>query len=117
MLLHFMELQSFATRFFQEAMIHSDASVDFTGDGSFLVTLVPSNLPMTTVVGVSGMSKATRGQVCDSDFQGIQLMKIIQLIKKHKNHRESKKRETVIFVTFKEAFLADRKSEKRPCYF
>ena len=76
MLLHFMELQSFATRFFQEAMIHSDASVDFTGDGSFLVTLVPSNLPMTTVVGVYGMSKATRGQVCDSDFQGIQLMKI-----------------------------------------
>ena len=46
-------------------MIHSDASVDFAGDGSFLVTLVPSNLPMTTVVGVYGMSKATRGQGCD----------------------------------------------------
>ena len=43
-------------------MIHSDASVDFAGDGSFLVTLVPANMPMTTVVGVYGMSKATRGQ-------------------------------------------------------
>ena len=55
----------FLTYFFplsQEAMIHSDASVDFAGDGSFLVTLVPSNMPMTTVVGVYGMSRATRGQ-------------------------------------------------------
>lgn len=46
----------------KEAKIHNDASVDFSADGSILVTLVPSNLPMTTVVGVYGLSRATRGQ-------------------------------------------------------
>ena len=36
----------------REAKIHNDASVDISADGTFLVTLVPSNLPATTVVGV-----------------------------------------------------------------
>lgn len=46
----------------KEAKIHNDASVDFSEDGTILVTLVPSNLPMTTVVGIYGLSPATRGQ-------------------------------------------------------
>ena len=39
----------------KEAKIHNDASVDISEDGTLLVTLVPSNLPMTTVVGVYGL--------------------------------------------------------------
>ena len=46
-----------------EAKIHNDASVDISEDGSLLVTLVPSNLPMTTVVGVYGLSIATKGRL------------------------------------------------------
>lgn len=38
-----------------EARIHNDASVDISEDGSILVTLIPSNMPMTTVVGVYGL--------------------------------------------------------------
>ena len=38
-----------------EAKIHNDASVDISEDGSILVTLIPSNMPMTTVVGVYGL--------------------------------------------------------------
>lgn len=39
----------------KEARIHNDASVDVSEDGDILVTLVPSVLPMTTVVGVFGL--------------------------------------------------------------
>ena len=46
----------------KEAKIHNDASVDMSEDGTILVTLVPSNLPMTTVVGVYGLSGSERGQ-------------------------------------------------------
>ena len=45
----------------KEARIHNDASVDISEDGSVLVTLIPSNLPMTTVVGVYGL-KCNRGR-------------------------------------------------------
>lgn len=45
----------------KEAKIHNDASVDISKDGTILVTLVPSNLPMTTVVGVYSLSKHNRG--------------------------------------------------------
>merc|ERR1712037_1005193 len=41
----------------KEAKIHNDASVDISEDGSLLVTLVPSNLPMTTVVGLYSLRK------------------------------------------------------------
>ena len=47
----------------QEAKIHNDASVDISDDGSVLVTLVPSNLPMHTVVGVYGLAPATKGKL------------------------------------------------------
>lgn len=47
----------------QEAKIHNDASVDISEDGSLLVTLVPSNLPMTTVVGVYSLSPASKGRL------------------------------------------------------
>ena len=43
----------------KEAKIHNDASVDISEDGTILVTLVPSNLPMTTVVGVYGLQPGT----------------------------------------------------------
>ena len=50
-----------------EAKIHNDASVDISEDGSLLVTLVPSNLPMTTVtptvVGVYGLSVSNKGRL------------------------------------------------------
>ena len=50
-----------------EAKIHNDASVDISEDGSLLVTLVPSNLPMTTVtptvVGVYGLSMSNKGRL------------------------------------------------------
>ena len=50
-----------------EAKIHNDASVDISEDGSLLVTLVPSNLPMTTVtptvVGVYGLNVANKGRL------------------------------------------------------
>jgi activator-of-BECN1-regulated-autophagy protein 1 len=39
----------------KEAKIHNDASVDISEDGTILVTLVPSNLPITSVVGVYGL--------------------------------------------------------------
>merc|ERR1712058_79048 len=45
----------------KEAKIHNDASVDISEDGSLLVTLVPSNLPMTTVVGLYSLRKANLG--------------------------------------------------------
>jgi activator-of-BECN1-regulated-autophagy protein 1 len=47
----------------REAKIHNDASVDISSDGRLLVTLVPSNLPMTTLVGLYSLEKDTRGQV------------------------------------------------------
>jgi activator-of-BECN1-regulated-autophagy protein 1 len=47
----------------REAKIHNDASVDISEDGRLLVTLVPSNLPMTTLVGLYSLEKETRGQV------------------------------------------------------
>merc|ERR1712203_199893 len=51
----------------KEAKIHNDASVDISEDGSLLVTLVPSNLPMTTVtptvVGVYGLNVANKGRL------------------------------------------------------
>merc|ERR1711997_57056 len=51
----------------KEAKIHNDASVDIAEDGSLLVTLVPSNLPMTTVtptvVGVYGLNVANKGRL------------------------------------------------------
>ncbi len=50
-----------------EAKIHNDASVDIAEDGTILVTLVPANLPMTTVVGVYSLKPATRGQ-CFATF-------------------------------------------------
>ena len=51
-----------------EAKIHNDASVDIAAiDGSFLVCLVHSNLPMTTVVGVYSLIPKTRGQ-CYATF-------------------------------------------------
>ncbi len=46
-----------------EAKIHNDASVDIAEDGSILVTLVPSNLPMTTVVGVYSLLPDSRGRL------------------------------------------------------
>merc|ERR1711963_408972 len=42
----------------KEAKIHNDASVDISEDGSLLVTLVPSNLPMTTVVGLYSLQSS-----------------------------------------------------------
>merc|ERR1712004_41564 len=45
----------------KEAKIHNDASVDISEDGSLLVTLVPSNLPMTTVVGLYSLRKENLG--------------------------------------------------------
>ena len=46
-----------------EARIHNDASVDISEDGSILVTLIPSTMPMTTVVGVYGLRPyANRGR-------------------------------------------------------
>jgi len=45
----------------KEAKIHNDASVDISEDGSLLVTLVPSNLPMTTVVGLYSLRKGNLG--------------------------------------------------------
>merc|ERR550525_1120897 len=45
----------------KEAKIHNDASVDISEDGSLLVTLVPSNLPMTTVVGLYSLRKESLG--------------------------------------------------------
>ena len=40
----------------KEARIHNDASVDISEDGSILVTLIPSNQPVTqSVVGVYGL--------------------------------------------------------------
>merc|ERR1719225_2479021 len=45
----------------KEAKIHNDASVDIAEDGSLLVTLVPANLPMTTVVGLYSLRKANLG--------------------------------------------------------
>ena len=47
----------------REAKIHNDASVDISEDGQLLVTLVPSNLPMTTLVGLYSLDKDTRGQI------------------------------------------------------
>lgn len=47
----------------REAKIHNDASVDISEDGRLLVTLVPSNLPMTTLVGLYSLEKESRGQV------------------------------------------------------
>jgi activator-of-BECN1-regulated-autophagy protein 1 len=46
-----------------EAKIHNDASVDISEDGTLLVTLVPSNLPMTTVVGVYSLSPESKGRL------------------------------------------------------
>ena len=46
-----------------EAKIHNDASVDISEDGTLLVTLVPSNLPTTTVVGVYGLAKGCKGRL------------------------------------------------------
>jgi len=52
----------------REAKIHNDASVDVSPCGSLLVTLVPSNLPMTTVVGVFSLRRGpTLGQ-CYATF-------------------------------------------------
>ena len=48
----------------KEATIHNDASVDISEDGSILVTLVPSNLPMTTVVGVFGLKPKSQFGRC-----------------------------------------------------
>jgi len=45
----------------KEAKIHNDASVDIAEDGSLLVTLVPSNLPMTTVVGLYSLNRSNLG--------------------------------------------------------
>jgi len=45
----------------KEAKIHNDASVDIAEDGSLLVTLVPSNLPMTTVIGLYSLRRANLG--------------------------------------------------------
>ena len=45
-----------------EAKIHNDASVDISEDGSLLVTLVPSNMPMQTLVGVFGLSVSNKGR-------------------------------------------------------
>lgn len=45
----------------KEAKIHNDASVDIAEDGSLLVTLVPSNLPMTTVVGLYSLRRGNLG--------------------------------------------------------
>merc|ERR1712079_56783 len=45
----------------KEAKIHNDASVAVSEDGSLLVTLVPSNLPMTTVVGLYSLRKGNLG--------------------------------------------------------
>ena len=45
----------------KEAKIHNDASVAVSEDGSLLVTLVPSNLPMTTVVGLYSLNRSNLG--------------------------------------------------------
>ena len=52
-----------------EAKIHNDASVDISADGTVLVTLVPSNMPVSTVVGVYGLKAGcpTRG-ACYATF-------------------------------------------------
>ncbi len=46
-----------------EAKIHNDASVDVSEDGSVLVTLVPANLPTTTMVGVYGLLASNKGRI------------------------------------------------------
>ena len=45
-----------------EAKIHNDASVDISEDGTLLVTLVPSNMPMQTLVGVYGLNASNKGR-------------------------------------------------------
>ena len=47
----------------REAKIHNDASVDISEDGSLLVTLVPSNLPISILVGVYSLNPATKGRM------------------------------------------------------
>ena len=46
-----------------DAKIHNDASVDISEDGSILVTLRPSDLPMNTVVGVYSLSESSKGRL------------------------------------------------------
>jgi len=45
----------------QEARIHNDASVDVSSDGTLLVTLVPSNIPTSMLVGVYSLEKGSLG--------------------------------------------------------
>ena len=52
-----------------EARIHNDASVDVSEDGSILVTLIPSNMPMTTVVGVYGLKPDYNRGRCYAHFR------------------------------------------------
>ena len=52
-----------------EARIHNDASVDISEDGSILVTLIPSNMPMTTVVGVYGLKPDYNRGRCYAHFR------------------------------------------------
>ena len=52
-----------------EARIHNDASVDISEDGSILVTLIPSNMPMTTVVGVYGLKPDINRGRCYAHFR------------------------------------------------
>ena len=54
-----------------EARIHNDASVDISDDGSILVTLIPSNLPMTTVVGVYGLKPNSNRGRCYATYRSV----------------------------------------------
>jgi hypothetical protein len=63
----------------REAKIHNDASVDISSDGRLLVTLVPSNLPMTTLVGLYSLEKDTRGQVL-ATYRSVVLMFFVLIL-------------------------------------
>ena len=52
-----------------EARIHNDASVDLSEDGSILVKLITSNMPMTTVVGVYGLKPNYNRGRCYATFR------------------------------------------------
>ena len=52
-----------------EARIHNDASVDISEDGSILVTLIPSNMPMTTVVGVYALKPNQKRGRCYATYR------------------------------------------------
>ena len=71
----------------KEAKIHNDASVDISEDGTLLVTLVPSNLPMTTVVGVYGLQPGTS----NLDKSSASFRSYFYFVKNHKIENNSTK--------------------------